>query len=189
MLSVLGSPFTVHDRIRVCMFALKGCNRCWRTRGGRPKRLENRRGGAPTVRCGGSMLLPRGSTTLRVSGSHFATLLGRRHPPGSHQRAGPHTGQSLAEDAEVQEPYLSGKVLQRHLIESAILAFFFYVAYVIGPEVTSPEKTVSWHSASFCSVSSPFFYTGAIFLLSFILSLGRVEGRKDPEDFPRIRTA
>jgi hypothetical protein len=51
--------------------------------------------------------------TLRVSGSHFATLLGRRHPPGSHQRAGPHTGQSLAEVPEVQEQILSGKVLQR----------------------------------------------------------------------------
>jgi hypothetical protein len=45
------------------------CNRCWRTRGGRPKRLGNRPGGAPTVRCGGFRLPSRGSTTLRVSGS------------------------------------------------------------------------------------------------------------------------
>jgi hypothetical protein len=78
--------------------------------------------GAPTVRCGGSRLHPRGSTTLRFGGSYFATLLGRSHPPGSYQRA----GQSSAEDTEIQEPFWAN---------------FFYIVYVIGPEVTSPEKT------------------------------------------------
>ncbi|KAJ3634632.1 hypothetical protein MTP99_007579 [Tenebrio molitor] len=65
---------------------------------------KNRPEGAPTVRCGGSRLLPRGSTTLGFSGSYFATLLGRSYPPGSHQKAGPHTGQPSAEDPESQEP-------------------------------------------------------------------------------------
>ncbi|KAJ3631753.1 hypothetical protein MTP99_012862 [Tenebrio molitor] len=85
----------VLDRFSVDIYDRIRCNRCWRTRGGRPKRLEDRPRVAPTVRCGGFRL-----PTLRVSGSHFATLLGRRHPPGSHQRAGPHTGLSLAEEPE-----------------------------------------------------------------------------------------
>ncbi|KAH0822449.1 hypothetical protein GEV33_000342 [Tenebrio molitor] len=104
--SVLGSRFTVHDRFRVCMFVLKG----------------GRLGGVFPVQ---QVLANPWRKTEAAGkivqeelqpGSHFATLLGRRHPPGSHERAGPHTGQSLAEDPEVQEPYLSGKVLQRHLI-------------------------------------------------------------------------
>jgi hypothetical protein len=113
---------------------LSQCNRCWRTRGGRPKRLENRPGGAPTVRCGGSRLLPRGSTTLRVNGSHFATL--------------------LAEDPEDQEQILSSEVLQRPLIQSAVLAFFYYVGYVIRPEVTSPKKTRQLVLGKFLFVAS-----------------------------------
>jgi hypothetical protein len=73
------------------------------------------------------------------------------------------------------------------LSSSAILANFFYRVYVIGPEVTSPEKTSRLVLGKFfCFVT---FYIGAIFLLCFVSSLGRVEGRKDPEDLPWIRTA
>jgi hypothetical protein len=74
------------------------------------------------------------------------------------------------------------------LSSSAILANFFYIVDVIGPEVTSPEKTSQLVLGKFlfCFVT---FYIGAIFLLCFVLSLGRVEGRKDPEDLPWIRTA
>ncbi|KAH0813614.1 hypothetical protein GEV33_009177 [Tenebrio molitor] len=40
----------------------------------------------------------------------FATLLGRRHPQGSHQRTGPHTGLSLAEEPESRSnSYLARK--------------------------------------------------------------------------------
>ncbi|KAH0809885.1 hypothetical protein GEV33_012907 [Tenebrio molitor] len=40
----------------------------------------------------------------------FATLLGRRHPQGSHQRTGPHTGLSLAEEPESRSnSYLASK--------------------------------------------------------------------------------
>jgi hypothetical protein len=74
------------------------------------------------------------------------------------------------------------------LSSAAILANFFHIVYVIGPEVTSPEKTsqLVFGQFLFCFVT---FYIGAISLLCFVLSLGRVEGRKDPEDLPWIRTA
>ncbi|KAH0818524.1 hypothetical protein GEV33_004267 [Tenebrio molitor] len=40
----------------------------------------------------------------------LATLLGRRHPQGSHQRTGPHTGLSLAEEPECRSnSYLARK--------------------------------------------------------------------------------
>jgi hypothetical protein len=140
---------------------------------------KNRPEGAPTVRCGGSRLHPRGS--------YFASLLGRSHPPGSYQRAGPHTGQSSAEDPEIQEPPYLARSFSVILSSSAILAIFFYIVYVIGPEVTSPEKTSRLVLGKFFSFVT--FHIGAIFLLCFVSSLGRVERRKDPEDLPWIRTA
>jgi hypothetical protein len=70
---------------------------------------------------------------------------------------------------------------------SAILANFFYTVCVIGPEVTSPEKTSRLVLDKFFFVCH--FYIGAIFLLYYVSSLGRVERRKDPEDLPWIRTA
>jgi hypothetical protein len=62
--------------------------------------------GTPTIRCGGSRLPTRGSTTLRFGGSDIATLLGRRHPPGSFRRARPHAGagQPSIEDSSSKEP-------------------------------------------------------------------------------------
>jgi hypothetical protein len=71
---------------------------------------------------------------------------------------------------------------------SAILANFFNTVCVIGPEVTSPEETSRLVLVNFFLLFVT-FYIGAIFLLSYVSSLGRVEGRKDPEDLPWIRTA
>jgi hypothetical protein len=106
---------------RVCVFVFKKkgdkgvfsqCNRCWRARVGCRRRPE----GTPTIRCGGSRLLTRGSTTLRFGGSDFATLLSRSHPPGSFRRARPHAGQPSVEDPSIQEPQLSDKVTRRRFI-------------------------------------------------------------------------
>nr|KAH0807576.1 hypothetical protein GEV33_015215 [Tenebrio molitor] len=45
-----------------------------------------------------------------ASADHFATLLGRRHPQGSHQRTRPHTGLPLAEEPESRSnSYLARK--------------------------------------------------------------------------------
>ncbi|KAH0813129.1 hypothetical protein GEV33_009662 [Tenebrio molitor] len=108
------------------------CNRSWRTRGGRPNRLENhlRRIPAETPRrIKASFTRVNDPTHKR---SNFVTLLDRRHPQGPLRRAGPHTGLSLAEEPE------------------------------------SRSNT---------------------YLASSRFPLGSVEGRKDPEDYPRIRAA
>ncbi|KAH0819177.1 hypothetical protein GEV33_003614 [Tenebrio molitor] len=73
---------------------------CWRTRGGRPIRLGNRPRRIPTEtsrRIKASFTRVIDPTLQRIN---FTTLLGRRHPPGPHRRAGPHTGRSLAEEPE-----------------------------------------------------------------------------------------
>ncbi|KAH0820304.1 hypothetical protein GEV33_002487 [Tenebrio molitor] len=78
------------------------CNRCWRTRGGRPIRLGNRPRRIPTEtsrRIKASFTRVIDPTLQRIN---FTTLLGRRHPPGPHRRAGPHTGLSLAEEPETR---------------------------------------------------------------------------------------
>ncbi|KAH0818553.1 hypothetical protein GEV33_004238 [Tenebrio molitor] len=74
--------------------------KCWRTRGGRPIRLGNRPRRIPTEtsrRIKASFTRVIDPTLQRIN---FTTLLGRRHPPGPHRRAGPHTGLSLAEEPE-----------------------------------------------------------------------------------------
>jgi hypothetical protein len=129
------------------------------------------------------------------SAPNFTTLLGRRHPQGFHQRTGPHTGLSLAEEPESRSNVLSGKVLQRLSFSSppSWLISFTWI-YVIRPGVTSPETTRSLALGNFLLSLSLFFiilyfFTPGLNLTNLRLFLGRVEGRKDPEDFPRIRTA
>ncbi|KAH0814445.1 hypothetical protein GEV33_008345 [Tenebrio molitor] len=86
------------------------CNRCWRTRGGGPNRLGNRPRGIPTEtsrRIKASFTRVIDPTLQRIN---FTTLLGRRHPQGSHQRTGPHTGLYLAEEPESKSnSYLARK--------------------------------------------------------------------------------
>jgi hypothetical protein len=158
------------------------CNRCWRTRGGRPIRLGNR-----------PRRIHEGQRPY-ASADNFTTLLGRRHPPGPLRRAGPHTGLSLAEEPESRSNSYLARSFSVFLLLSAILAHFFYVDSVIRPGVTSPETTRSLALGSFFIN----FYQFIIILYLFApglnltdsrISLGSVEGRKDPEDFPRIRTA
>jgi hypothetical protein len=73
------------------------------------------------------------------------------------------------------------------LSSSAILASFFNTVCVIGPVVTSPGKT----SRLVLIILLLFVISciGALFYYFYVSSLGRVEGRKDPEDLPWIRTA
>jgi hypothetical protein len=71
------------------------------------------------------------------------------------------------------------------LSSSAILENFFNTVCVIGPEVTSPEKTSRLVLVNFFLLFVT-FYIGALFLHSYVSFLGRVEGRKDPEDLPWI---
>jgi hypothetical protein len=99
---------------------------------------------------------------------NFNTLLGRRHPQVSHQRTGPHTGLSLAEEPESRSNILSGKVLQRLSFSSPpSWLFSFTWIYVIGPGVTSPETTRSLALGNFFVILITFlyhfifFYTGA----------------------------
>jgi hypothetical protein len=76
-------------------------------------------------------------------------------------------------------------IWQGHLASfssSAILANFFYTVYAIGPEVTSPEKTSRLVLDKFFFLFVT-FYIGAIFLLYYVSSLGRVEGRNAPRTF------
>ncbi|KAJ3619705.1 hypothetical protein MTP99_005364 [Tenebrio molitor] len=84
--------------------------RCWRTRGGGPNRLGYRPRGIPTEtsrRITASFTRVIDPTLQRIN---FTTLLGRRHPQGSHQRTGPHTGLSLAEEPESRSnSYLARK--------------------------------------------------------------------------------
>jgi hypothetical protein len=103
------------------------CNRCWRTRGGRPIRLGNRLRRIPTEtsrRIKASFTRVIDPTLQRIN---FTTLLGRRHPPGPHRRAGPHTGLSLAEEPESRSNSYLARSFSVFLLRSAILAHFFYV--------------------------------------------------------------
>ncbi|KAH0821108.1 hypothetical protein GEV33_001683 [Tenebrio molitor] len=88
----------VLDRGRLVQ--VRVCNRSWRTRGGRPNRLENHLRGIPTEtprRIKASFTRVNDPTHKR---SNFVTLLDRRHPQGPLRRAGPHSGLSLAEEPE-----------------------------------------------------------------------------------------
>ncbi|KAH0816887.1 hypothetical protein GEV33_005904 [Tenebrio molitor] len=86
------------------------CNRSWRTRGGRPNRLENHLRRIPTEtsrRIKASFTRVIDPTLKR---SNFVTLLDRRHPQGPLRRARPHTGLSLAEEPEPRSnTYLARK--------------------------------------------------------------------------------
>ncbi|KAH0817124.1 hypothetical protein GEV33_005667 [Tenebrio molitor] len=141
----------------------KVCNRSWRTRGGRPNRLENHLRGIPTEtprRIKASFTRVNDPTHKR---SNFVTLLDRRHPQGPLRRAGPHTGLSLAEEPESRSN-----------------------TYLARPGVTSPETTRSLGLnvffdivLSLCLVVFPLFHRGPK-PYSSRFPLGRVEGRKDP---------
>jgi hypothetical protein len=103
------------------------CSRCWRTRGEGPNRLGNRPRGIPTEtsrRIKASFTRVIDPTLQRI---HFTTLLGRRHPQGSHQRTGPHTGLSPAEEPEPRSDSYLARSFSVFLLRSAILAHFFYV--------------------------------------------------------------
>jgi hypothetical protein len=170
------------------------CNRCWRTRGGGPNRLGNRPRGIPTDtsrRRKASFTRVIDPTLQRIN---FTALLGRRHPQGSHQRTGPHTGLSPAEEPESRSNSYLARSFSVFLLQSAILTHFFYVDCVIRPGVTSPETTRSLALGSFFYqfyhfIIILYFFTPGLNLTNLRRFLGRVEGRKDPEDFPRIRTA
>jgi hypothetical protein len=161
------------------------CNRCWRTRGGRPKRLGNRSRGAPIVRCGGFRLPSRGSSTLRVSGSFSPPCWAGVIPQD------PTREQDLRPDCPWPRNPSPGatRIWQG---PSAFFLFcppfwhFFYIVRAIRPEVTSPETTRQLALGGFLSLFIIFFFSPGLTLTYFRLFLGKVEGRKD---FPRIRTA
>jgi hypothetical protein len=73
------------------------------------------------------------------------------------------------------------------LSSSTILANFFNTVCVIGPVMTSPGKTSRLVLVIF--LLFVISCIGALFYYFYVSSLGRVEGRKDPEDLPWIRTA
>ncbi|KAH0822743.1 hypothetical protein GEV33_000048 [Tenebrio molitor] len=83
----------IYDRIRVLQQVLANPWRKTEAAGKSSRRSSNR----TLRRIKASFTRVNDPTRQRIN---FATLLGRRHPPGSHQRAGPHTGQSLAEEPE-----------------------------------------------------------------------------------------
>jgi hypothetical protein len=95
------------------------CNRCWRTRGGGPNRLGNRPRGIPTEtsrRRKASFTRVIDPTLQRII---FTTLLGRRHPQGSLQRTGPHTGLSPAEEPESTSNSYLARSFSVFLLQSA----------------------------------------------------------------------
>jgi hypothetical protein len=171
------------------------CNRCWRTRGGRPIRLGNRPRRIPTEtsrRIKASFTRVIDPTLQRIN---FTTLLGRRHPPGPHRRAGPHTGLSLAEEPESRSNSYLARSFSVFLLLSAILAHFFYVdlRYQTWSDLARNDALAGSRKFFFYYLSLYFivfhFFALGLNLTNSRLSLGSVVGRKDPEDFPRIRTA
>jgi hypothetical protein len=169
------------------------CNRCWRTRGGRPIRLGSRPRRIPT------------ETSRQIKASFTRvidpTLQRIISPPcwADVIPQDPSGEQDLTPDCPWPRNPSPGAT---HIWQGPSASFFycppswhisFTLAYVIGPGVTSPETTRS--------LTRKFFLSFYYFTLSFFhffapglnptnsrLSLGSVEGRKDPEDFPRIRT-
>jgi hypothetical protein len=143
------------------------CNRCWRTRGGGPNRLGYRPRGIPTEtsrRITASFTRVIDPTLQR---SNFTTLLGRRHPQGSHQRTGSHTGLSLAEEPESRSNSYLARSFSVFLLQSAILAHFFYVElrYQTWSDLARDEALAGTRKF-FCylyhvTLSFPFFFTGA----------------------------
>jgi hypothetical protein len=143
------------------------CNRCWRTRGGGPNRLGNRPRGIPTEtsrRIKASFTRVIDPTLQRIN---FTTLLGRRHPQGSHQRAGPHTGLSLAEEPESRSNSYLARSFSVFLLQSAILAHFFYVdlRYPTWSDLARNDALAGSRKFFFIILSLHyhfiFFYTGA----------------------------
>jgi hypothetical protein len=126
---------------------------------------------------------------------NFTTLLGRRHPPGPHRRAGPHTGLSLAEEPESRSNSYLARSFGVFLLLSAILARFFYVdsRYRTWSDLARNDALAGSRIFFFLSYITLLYrftlFAPGLNLTNSRLSLGSVEGRKDPEDFPRIRTA
>jgi hypothetical protein len=141
------------------------CNRCWRSRGGGPNRLGNRPRGIP-------METPwriKASFTRVIDPTHqrinFTTLLGRRHPQGSHQRTGPHTGLSLAEEPESRSNSSWQGPFASFFYGPPSWLISFTLICVIRPRVTSPETTRSLALGS--------FFFNFIISLSFCIFLHR----------------
>jgi hypothetical protein len=117
-----------------------------------------------------------------ASADHF------RHPvgPASSPRIPP---ESRTSHRTVLSRGRQGKVLRRLSFSVRHFGHFFYIVRAIRPEVTSPETTRQLALGKFLFHFIIFFFTPGLTLTYFRAFLGRVAGRKDPEDFPRIRTA
>jgi hypothetical protein len=167
------------------------CNRCWRTR-------EEDRIGWETVLEEFQPNVAADKGFLHEVHRPYASADHFHHPvgPASSPRIPPENRTSHrtvpGRGTRVQEQRLSGKVLQR--LSSCCppsWLFSFTLIYVIRPEVTSPETTRSLALRSFflsIFFTILYFFTPRLYLTKLRLFLGRVEGRKDPEDFPRIQT-
>jgi hypothetical protein len=140
------------------------CNRCWRTRGGRPKRLGNRSRGAPTVRCGGFRLPSRGSSTLPVSGSFSPPCWVGVIPqdPTREQDLTPNCPWPRNPSPGATRIWQSPSAFFFPFL-SAILAFLLHSA--IRPEVTSPETTRQLALGGFCiTFHYPLFFSPGLTL-------------------------
>jgi hypothetical protein len=120
------------------------CNRSWRTRGGRPNRLENHLRRIPTEtprRIKASFTRVNDPTHKR---SNFVTLLDRRHPPRTPPESRTSHRTVPGRGTRVQEQHVSGKVLQRlSFCSPPSWLISFTLIRVIRPGVTSPETTRS----------------------------------------------
>jgi hypothetical protein len=151
------------------------CNRCWRARGGSPCQLEK------TSRGYSNHTLRRIKTSYTRVNDPTLRQIRHRHPvePSSSPRILPES-QTSRRTAIGRGPQHPGTVN----ICQGLSASLCHTVFVIGPEVTSPGKTSRQVLATFFVTS----YIGASFSFSKHSFLGRVEGRKDPEDLPWIRT-
>jgi hypothetical protein len=171
------------------------CNRCWRTRGGRPIRRGSRHRRVPT------------ETSRRIKASFTRvidpTLRRIISPPcwADVIPQDPSGEQDLTPDCPWPRNPSPGAT---HIWQGPSASFLycppswhisFTLIHVFGPGVTSPETTRSLALGSFFFILSHYFivlhpfFTPGLNLFNSRLSLGSVEGRKDPEDYPRIRTA
>jgi hypothetical protein len=125
------------------------CNRCWRTRGGRPIRLGNRPRRIPTEtsrRIKASFTRVIDPTLQRIN---FTTLLGRRHPPRTPPESRTSHRTVPGRGTRVQEQLISGKVSASFFYCPPSWHISFTLIYVIRPGVTSPETTRSLALGSF----------------------------------------
>jgi hypothetical protein len=170
------------------------CNRCWRTRGGRPIRLGNRLRRIPTEtsrRIKASCTRVNDPTHQRINSPPCWTDVIPQDPSGE---------QDLTPDCPWPRNPSPGAT---HIWQGPSASFFycppswhvsFTLIHVVGPGVTSPETTRSLALGSFFInfyhfIIILYFFAPGLNLTNSRLSLGSVAGRKDPEDCPRIRTA